>query len=171
MEAARKPAKLFIITSMEGLLHLWPTQDSSLGQKLACDSTFERLGATRKKREIRTPRDARSANFQLLSRSSKRFSRKGTHKFFADVTLLHIPCVQQLSTATKVWACCTHGWLKILMSGFQDPVINGFYPVALSIAKSFEYDEKLNEMKGTYMNNKKILAALDLYVFFDSNTF
>ena len=35
----------------------------------------------------------------------------------------------------------------------------------------FIFFQLLNEMKGTYMNNKKNLAALDLYVFFDSNTF
>ena len=36
----------------------------------------------------------------------------------------------------------------------------------ITTVKSFEYDEKLNEMKGTYMNNKKILAALDLFISF-----
>ena len=35
----------------------------------------------------------------------------------------------------------------------------------------FIFFQLLNEMKGTYMNNKKNLAALDLYGFFDSNTF
>lgn len=45
-----------------------------------------------------------------------------------------------------------HGWLKILMSGFQDPVIDGFYPVALSIAKSFEYDDSFEPQTNNTFN-------------------